>query len=226
MKKAPIIAACICALSADANANLLTNGSFESGSFSDQGNDTMSLFVGSTAIAGWTVIGTSSGASLGWVGPTSPWGLSAEDGSYFLDLTDYIAFGPYGGVSQTFATTAGHKYEVTFWLGSSPEWGIQDSLTASAAGASETFTSTNSGSQINLWQPETFDFMANSSSTTLSLLGASADNYIGLDNVVATEFGGTIPETSTWAMMLLGFMGLSFAGYRASRKAAPVRLRA
>jgi Domain of unknown function (DUF4082)/PEP-CTERM motif len=30
----------------------------------------------------------------------------------------------------------------------------------------------------------------------------------------------TIPEPSTWAMMLLGFAGLAFAGYRASRRAA------
>jgi hypothetical protein len=30
--------------------------------------------------------------------------------------------------------------------------------------------------------------------------------------------GGTVPEPSTWAMMLLGFAGLSFAGYRASRR--------
>jgi hypothetical protein len=29
-----------------------------------------------------------------------------------------------------------------------------------------------------------------------------------------------IPEPSTWAMMLLGFAGLGFAGYRASRKSA------
>jgi hypothetical protein len=29
-----------------------------------------------------------------------------------------------------------------------------------------------------------------------------------------------IPETPTWAMMLLGFAGLGYAGYRASRKTA------
>ena len=29
-----------------------------------------------------------------------------------------------------------------------------------------------------------------------------------------------VPEPSTWAMMLLGFAGLGFAGYRASRKTA------
>jgi hypothetical protein len=30
--------------------------------------------------------------------------------------------------------------------------------------------------------------------------------------------GAVIPETSTWVMMALGFVGLGFAGYRASRK--------
>jgi hypothetical protein len=33
--------------------------------------------------------------------------------------------------------------------------------------------------------------------------------------------GPSVPESSTWAMMLLGFAGLSFAGYRGSRKSAP-----
>jgi hypothetical protein len=29
-----------------------------------------------------------------------------------------------------------------------------------------------------------------------------------------------VPEPSSWAMMVLGFAGLGFAGYRRSRKAA------
>jgi hypothetical protein len=37
--------------------------------------------------------------------------------------------------------------------------------------------------------------------------------------VSATEI---IPEPSTWAMMLIGFAGLGFAGYRVSRRKAPV----
>jgi hypothetical protein len=32
----------------------------------------------------------------------------------------------------------------------------------------------------------------------------------------------SVPEPSTWAMMLLGFAGLGFAGYRTSRKAASI----
>ena len=34
--------------------------------------------------------------------------------------------------------------------------------------------------------------------------------------------GGAVPEPSTWAMMLAGFAGLGFAGYRASRKSVAV----
>ena len=30
---------------------------------------------------------------------------------------------------------------------------------------------------------------------------------------------GVVPESSTWAMMLLGFAGLGYAGYRARRSA-------
>jgi hypothetical protein len=31
----------------------------------------------------------------------------------------------------------------------------------------------------------------------------------------------TIPEPSTWAMMLLGFMGLGYAGYRRGKRNSP-----
>jgi PEP-CTERM motif len=33
--------------------------------------------------------------------------------------------------------------------------------------------------------------------------------------------GSVVPEPSTWAMLLLGFAGLGFAGYRRARKASP-----
>ena len=40
------------------------------------------------------------------------------------------------------------------------------------------------------------------------------------ENYVAGGVTANLPEPSTWAMMLLGFAGLGFAGYRRSRKAA------
>jgi hypothetical protein len=39
-------------------------------------------------------------------------------------------------------------------------------------------------------------------------------------NVTFTLVRGTVPEPSTWAMMLLGFAGLGFAGYRKMKQAA------
>jgi PEP-CTERM motif len=38
-----------------------------------------------------------------------------------------------------------------------------------------------------------------------------------------TLVSGAVPEPSTWAMMLLGFAGLSFAGYRKAKRAAVAR---
>ena len=40
-------------------------------------------------------------------------------------------------------------------------------------------------------------------------------------NAAFSLTGTMVPEPSTWAMMLLGFAGLGFAGYRQMRKASP-----
>jgi hypothetical protein len=40
--------------------------------------------------------------------------------------------------------------------------------------------------------------------------------------VVVTAATPAVPEPSTWAMMLIGFAGLAYAGHRASRKSAAV----
>jgi hypothetical protein len=41
-------------------------------------------------------------------------------------------------------------------------------------------------------------------------------------NEIATFAPSAVPELSTWAMMLAGFAGLGFAGYRTSRKSAEI----
>ena len=48
---------------------------------------------------------------------------------------------------------------------------------------------------------------------------ATADKAL---DYVAAGVAVTAPEPSTWAMMVLGFAGLGFAGYRSSRKTAGV----
>jgi hypothetical protein len=189
-----------------AHANLLTNGSFEDTThFVNQGNDTDSLAVGSTAMTGWTVTG---GEPLAWIGPSNPFALTASPsgGSYFLDLTDYNAGAPFSGVSQSIATTVGATYSLTFDLGSSQPYGLPDGVTASAGSHSQTFTSTNSGSQINLWQTESLSFTATGTSTAISIVGNSGSNYIGLDNVSVVQTAVPLPA-SAW-LMLSGLLGL------------------
>ena len=81
------------------------------------------------------------------------------------------------------------------------------------------------------WELTTLDFVATSSTETLQFvanaicpptLGCSSPGSSGgppftlLDNVAMTA----VPEPSTWAMMIIGFASLAFAGYRNRRKAA------
>ena len=46
------------------------------------------------------------------------------------------------------------------------------------------------------------------------------------DQALQMEVLAATPEPSTWAMMLVGFAGLGFAGYRSTRRSAAVGLRA
>jgi Protein of unknown function (DUF642)/PEP-CTERM motif len=199
---------CASLLAATAShANLLSNPSFESGSFVNQGNDTMSLNPGSTAITGWTVVTD----TTAWIGASNPFSLAASDGQFFLDLTNYQPGAPFAGVSQTIATTPGATYSLSFDLGGSNRWGRPDALTASAAGTSMTFTTPTTGT-LNDWYHETMSFVATGSSTTLTFQGASGFNYIGLDNVSANLASGpSVPEPTTLSLLGLGIAGIGLA---------------
>lgn len=205
---------CTALLSATAvHANLLANGSFESGAFVNQGHDTMSLAAGSTAISGWTVVTD----TTAWIGPTNDWGLSASDGSYFLDLTDYQTGSPFAGMSQVIATTPGAVYSLSFDLGSSTFWGRPSAITASAAGTSATFTSPGSGGN-NDWQHVSMQFTASSNSTTVLLQGVAGLQYIGLDNAsVDLASAPPVPEPGSWALMLAGIGALGAMAVRRTR---------
>ena len=69
-------------------------------------------------------------------------------------------------------------------------------------------------------QDASLSFSVGSNETGVNLTFAaltSPDNFHGpvLNDIVVTETSGSVvPEASTWAMMLLGFAGLGFAGLR------------
>jgi hypothetical protein len=49
-----------------------------------------------------------------------------------------------------------------------------------------------------------------------------ATSAVALDTAVSGGISLSTPEPSTWAMMVLGFVVLGFAGYRKARKTAAI----
>ena len=85
-----------------------TNASFETGTYVDNGAGFEQLNAGDTSIDGWTV----EAGSVDWIGTYWP----AQDGSMSIDMSGVNA----GTLSQTFATTVGNTYTVSFYLSGNP----------------------------------------------------------------------------------------------------------
>lgn len=192
-----------------AHANLISNGSFESGIYAPPSNATMSLSVGATNMTGWTVVSD----KISWIGPSNPWSLTASTGNFFLDFTDYSFGAPFGGISQTVSTTPGQAYQLSFDLGSSNLYGRPSAILASAGLTSAIFTSALTGGNSD-WQSFILPFTASSTSTIISLTGNVGQNYIGLDNV-ALNAVNSVPEPASILMMLAG---LGLIGFTVRRK--------
>ena len=195
-----------------AHAQIVQNGSFEQGTFSSGGDQ--SLGVDSTAISGWTV----TNAEIALL-TNGNYGLATPYGSYFLDLTGYHDSLPYGGVTQNIATTSGTYYSLSFSLGadqSDSRYSGPVSATASAGGASQSFTFTPAvGSTGNQWGTFGFSFLATSASTPITIIGtqSTGGQFIGLDNVSVTP--AAVPEASTTIsfglLLALGLGGVVLA---------------
>jgi|SRR5579871_262431 len=129
---------------------------------------------------------------------------------------------PVGSISfDVSSLVAGQTYSVSFFdidRAYSTGAGGPLSVMVSYNGSSEIFTPTN----VSAWSTGTFDFTYVPGMNSLLFAGVpvndNGDHSIGLDLVSISA----IPESSTWAMMILGFLGLGFMAYR--RKLGP-RLR-
>ena len=76
--------------------------------------------------------------------------------------------------------------------------------------------------QNGIYGLQNFSFASedNLSSVSIQALTLPANNGFQFDNAVVSTATSAVPEPSTWAMMLVGFAGLGFAGYRRNKSAA------
>jgi hypothetical protein len=183
--------------------------------------------------------GLPSGATAGLLGGGSLYGpnygvqcpgtcIAAPDTSSGLDTGQFFAVTP--GESETF--TFGYAArDVSVYIGSLDD---ENSITLNlAGGGSVTYT----GAQLAVISGEESSVLTPIPGGTPTIDGTMTNGFwtftdASADIIGITVYNGTaissnsfeiaqiatsVPEPSTWAMMLVGFAGLGFAGYRRTR---------
>jgi hypothetical protein len=230
-------------------ANLVQNGDFNS-----PGAATAVLVsTGSTFITGWTNQATYSayipqgqtpdqtwqccllgsagpgyGVANGMVGPPS------GNASVVIDGTN--GFGPgggYGYIEQDIVgLISGQSYTLTFWQAGSQEYTVTGDQTeyfqvslGDQSWNSTTMTVPSQG--FAPWEKfsTTFTWDGVGNALQFAAVGSGEPAFALLADVSLTGMSGGVPEPSTWALMGLGFAGLSFAAVR-RRRSAVARLAA
>ena len=186
-----------------AGPNLVTNGGFESSTFSG----TFTTFAaGSTDLTGWTIGQDSVDLINTYWAPAS--------GSYSLDLS-----GNYDGtISQSLATVIGQKYVVSFDMAANPdEHGDAEKFMQVGLSQQPIYSFSSLGYTHNSmgWTTKAFSFVATATNSTLHFASlADSAGGVALDNISVTA----VPEPETYAMLLAG-LGLMGAIARRRRQA-------
>lgn len=175
-------------VAASAATNLVKNGGFEvpvvpAGGFR--------LFSTGQAFSGWRVVGVKGNVAV-ISGKYQGGGITfnAEAGAQWMDLTG-LESNMATGVAQSFATTRGTEYHLTFWVGNvynpGGAFGVSSTIKVYVNGVRK-LTATNSlhpASHKQAWKEFALTIKATSSRTTISFINGDprTDNSNGLDTV-------------------------------------------
>ena len=193
-----VAAAFMCVAPRVMMADLITNGGFETGTFS-----------------GWTVTNAASGSQVG-VGNHVH---SGAHNAYFGGTT----IGSYDSITQTIATTPGDTYELDFWLSNLSPVGQCDffvSWNGSVVAGSGQLNAAAYGYKLF-----TFNLIATGSSTDLEFSGYNYPNAFTLDDVSLTDVtpAAPVPEPASFFLFAFGAAWLViFAARRTPGTASPV----
>jgi len=217
----------VSASAAQAAVNLVSNGDFETSSYSS--NTQFGAGFGGQGVSGWTGLGGNHlqfyffGGTQNDVNAVNQFG---DPQGYFYDTFDTLSSNggnfvaldgdsDYSGqISQTInGLVVGQQYNLTFdWSAGQLRNRTGDTtekLQVTFGG--ETFnTSTLAipSGQFSGWQQANFTFTATSTSQALTFLSVGTPN--GLPPIAALDgiYLTAVPEPEAWALMLMGFGGL------------------
>jgi hypothetical protein len=186
------LAASLFAVSAD--AQLLTNGGFESGDFT-----------------GWTLNDPS-----GFTGIGSDAAFAHNGSAHYAYLSTDITpdpVTPFSSLSQTFNTTPGTTYTFSFFLAHDVSPSLGNSIDVLWNGGS-VFSQTNMAIQDYTTGSYSFDLPATGPSTTILFSFQDRDDAFRLDDVSVTA---AVPEPSTVSFVALGLGFLGLTCYRRAK---------
>jgi hypothetical protein len=136
----------------------------------------------------------------------------ANNYSYVTDVTGTLAGGPYGVDSINWVWDFGNNFSS----------GTDNYSTFLMDGPGSGYNA-GCGGSIGCAYSNFIQFAYNYSAApvltfTSGVSVYSTDNYVNYVDPMVSGSISAVPEPASWAMMLLGFAGLGFAGYRRAKK--------
>ncbi len=175
---------------------------------SSTGGVNNAIFSGNSGLTGngsaWGFANSPDGLDVAFIQSNPNQGSAGTYANGYTDPGLNIA----GSFSVTFSNlTAGDYYKLTFDASGRPGY---NGLPFTVGDSSHTYSV---GKPVDSWTAETFSFKANGASDTFTFAvsNVGSDHSVGIDNIALSS---GVPEPATWVMMLAGFAGLGFAGYR------------
>jgi hypothetical protein len=208
----------MCLLAGSSHANLILNGSFEN--FVIGPNDiNFGGFVRffspppNTDIADWTITGNNGGFANNVDDVNTSHYPAFAGATESLDMEG--DFNARGVISQSFTTTPGVTYSISFAYANNPDNGIgtMAMMNALVTGAGVLLSQdvTHSGSTAANMNYLLFsqDFVANSALTTLQFSALTNTGFgIALDAVDVESVSGAVPEPASAALLATGLLCL------------------